>query len=590
MHISKHTHVNALPLKGNRLMARHRRNFSFNGFRLLIFSLIGLVPPILMLNFDPRIVRAESKDAPGSFFSSAPQAVPFRYPPKSLVLRATTVYTPPVYSGVKTWGGSGAFASAARVAVDDSGNIFVAGEFQGTVDFDPAHLHSNAIVTSNNNTMDAFLSKFDSNRNFLWVRTWGSGIGRDAANGVDVDSSGNAYVAGLYQGTVDFGSGFVYTSNAMPPAIPNPMNNIFVAKFNPAGVTQWVHTWGGTTGGEGYSLVVDRANNAVYVQGDWSTHPTTGTVDFNQNDPAHPAPRQNHGFYDAFLSKFDLNGNFLWNDTWGGHGYDDGTSVAVDNLGNVYVCGMYGSTDINFDPAGSSAGLGHAHGGDPATDWTYVNVFLSKFDSQGNFKWVRTWGGLQTDDAGGAVVADKLGNVYVGGRFNCTNCNFNGDPLGVPVTISTSSDLDGFISKYDSSGNFLWVRTWSGSTKEFVSGLLLDKAGNIFATGIVSGTTNPMSGAYTSANAHIAVLTPSGTTLWARTWGSTGFDTFNTPSAMDAVGNIYTAGSFENTVNFNTEGGTDNKTAAGTDDAYLMKFIVQYQYLPSSLYLPLVAR
>ncbi len=217
-----------------------------------------------------------------------------------------------------------------------------------------------------------------------------------------------------------------------------------------------------------------------------------------------------------------------------------------------------------------------------------MNVFLSKFDSQGSFKWVRTWGGLQTDDAGGAVVVDKLDNVYAGGRFNCTNCNFNGDPLGVPLTMTTSGRHDGFVSKYDSSGNFQWAKTWGGSTEEFVGGLLLNKAGNIYATGVVSGVINPSTYAYTTAYSHIAELTSSGTTLWSGTWGVSGYDTFNSPPALDVAGNLYVAGSFENTVNFNTDGGTDNKTATGTGDAYLMKFIVQS--LPRSIYLPLVVR
>ena len=584
MRRSQRPRVNTLPLKS----VLGVRSCSFNRFGLLVILLIGLVPPILILNFDRRIVRAENKDAQGAFFSSAP------------ALRATAAYTPPVYSGVKTWGGAGASVPATRVAIDDAGNIFVSGQFQRTVDFDPAHLHPNAIVTSNSNTVDAFLIKFDSNRNFLWVRTWGSGVGRDAASGVVVDSSGNAYVAGLYQGTVDFGSGFIFTSNAMPPLLYGPDNNIFVAKFNPSGATQCVHTWGGTTGGEGYSIAIDRANSAVYVQGDWSTYTNTIPVDFNQNDPAHPALRYNHGFYDAFLSKFDLNGNFVWNNTWGGHGYDDGTMVTVDNLGNVYVCGMYGSTDLdlNFDPEGGPAGLGHPHGGDPSTDWKYVNVFLSKFDSQGKFKWVRTWGGLNSDDACGSVLTDQAGNVYAGGRFNCTNCNFNGDPLGVPMMISTTGFHDGFISKYNASGTLQGVSIWSGTTYEAVTGLTLDKAGNIYATGWVWGTPNnpadPNFG-LKYGYAHVAVMAPFGTTQWAKTWGVSGYQTYNTPAVFDSTGNIYLAGSFQNTVNFNTDGGTDNKTAAATGtnnfDSYLMKLVGQsVPDVSRLLYLPLVVR
>ncbi len=500
-------------------------------------------------------------------------------------------YTPPVYSPfAKTWGGAGASLSANRIAVDRWGNVYVAGQFKGTVHFDPAHLNPSGLVTSANSTLDAFLCKFDPNRNFLWVRTWGGSAGRESANGVDVDADGNPYVAGLYQGTVDFGSGYVYTSNAMPPLLFAPDNNIFVVRFNSAGVTQWVHTWGGTTGGEAYSVAVDRLNGAVYVQGDWSTYNEKVAVDFNQNDPDHPALRTSHGFYDAFLSKFDLNGKFLWNNTWGGHGYDDGTSVAVDLLGNVYVCGMYGSTDINFDPEGSAAGLGHGHGA-PTLDWNYVNVFLTRFDSQGKFQWVRTWGGMDSDDAGGGVAVDPSGYVYAAGRFNCTNCNFNGDPLGTPVILSTTGFHDAFISKYDPGGTFQWVKTWDGVNDESATGLAFDSAGHIYATGWVSGIpVNPSNPNYgiKSAQAHIAALNSERTTLWARTWGPQGYLTFCAPPVFDSAGHIFLAGTFQSTANFNSDGGTDLRTATGTSDAYLIQFTIPPA--AHSLYLPLLIR
>lgn len=590
---STHTSRNLLHAKCIRSRKLRRRNWFCNGFKLGISLLLGPILPLVLLICGSINVQAQSIDAT-YFHPLTRYAFSLHDPTQSLELGANAVYTPPVYSpAVKTWGGVGADTNPTRIAVDSGGNIYVVGQFKGTVNFDPAHLNATASATSANNTYDAFLVKFDSRRNFLWVRTWGGSAGRDAANGVDVDNNGNAYVAGLYQGTVDFGSGYVYTSNAMPPLLVAPDNNIFVAKFNSAGVTQWAHTWGGTKGGEGYSIVVDRLNNAVYVQGDWSTYTNTIPVDFNQNDPAHPALRYSNGFYDAFLSKFDLNGNFVWNNTWGGHGYDDGTTVAVDSLGNVYVCGMYGSTDINFDPEGSTAGLGHGHGA-PTEDWNYVNVFLSKFDAQGKFKWVRTWGGMNSDDAGGGVIVDKAGNVYAGGRFNCTNCNFNGDPLGVPVTLTTAGFHDGFVSKYDASGNFLWVKTWDDPSDAAVTGLALDSTGNIYATGWISGTpNNPANPNYglKYGYAHIAGWTSDGTLLWAKTWGAAGTKTYNTPPIFDASGNIYLAGMFQSTVNFNTDGGTDWQTAVTTSpsfDAYLMKFFTAF--FPSSLYLPMVTR
>ena len=143
--------------------------------------------------------------------------------------------------------------------MDRWGNLYVAGQFSGTVNFDPAGVNPGATFSSYNGTVDAYLVKFDANGRYQWAKTWGAGssatcssigqaCGRDAANGVMVDASGNAYVAGLFQNTVNFGNGHTAVSNA-----PNGSNNIFFTKFAADGANQWVRAWGGTTGGEAYT-------------------------------------------------------------------------------------------------------------------------------------------------------------------------------------------------------------------------------------------------------------------------------------------------------------------------------------------------
>lgn len=513
---------------------------------------------------------------------------------------ASAASTPPSFSWAKTWGGNNASVMAKSVKVDETGNIYTAGEFSGTVNFDPAGVNPSATFTSLNSTVDAFLSKLDASGNFQWVRTWGSGpvggntargYGRDAANGLAMDNAGNLYVIGLYQAAVDFGAGMVVTSNA-----PAGYNNIFAAKFAADGATQWVRTWGGTTGGEGYSVAVDKVRGYVYVEGDWSTSPNTGTVDFNPAGPTHD-PHANHGFYDAFLSKYDLNGNFIWAKTWGGEGYDDGPGVAVDEAtGNVYVGGMYGSQNINFDPAGGSGGLGHpaTNTGDPMGPLVYVDVFLSKFNANGDFQWVRTWGGLNgegkgTVNAGELGAVDGAGNVYIVGRFGCASCNFNAGPTGEPDTRSSHGDLDAFVSKYDANGNFLWARTWGGPGWDGAGGVAVDAANNVYVGGMISATVDLGSGPVTSQGLWDASLTKfaaNGDFQWAQTWGGPGSDV-NWGLTLDSVGNAYTFGFFQNTVDFDPGSGMDNHPASGVQDAYLSKFTGAFVPLDKRLYLPL---
>jgi hypothetical protein len=215
----------------------------------------------------------------------------------------------------------------------------------------------------------------------------------------------------------------------------------------------------------------------------------------------------------------------------------------------------------------------------------FVNVFLSKFDSTGKFLWVRTWGGLETEDAGGSVVTDSVGNVYAGGRFNCTNCNFNGDPKATPVFISTSGDQDGFVSKYDTNGTFVWARTWGGSNRENAGNLVVDQANDLYVAGLIGGVRDPKTFAYTAGDAYFAKLTSSGNTQWTRTWGGSGFDNVS-GLVLDAADNVYMAGVFQSTVDFDPNAGVDNHTAFGTTDTFLTKFVMQP--LTNVVYLPFI--
>lgn len=480
-----------------------------------------------------------------------------------------------VYNSAKTWGGTDGDILAKHIALDQHGNRFVVGEFSGTVDFDPAGLNASATFTSTNGTVDAFLSKFDAGGRLVWVHTWGGGQpgdskpqGRDAANGVALDAQGHIYVAGLYQETVNFGNGLSATSNA-----PSGSNNIYLLQFDASGTPQWLRTWGGTTGGEAYSVAVDKWGY-VYVEGDWSTGHDAVGVDFNPRGPTHDL-HYNHGMYDAFLARYDSSGNFQWAKTWGGWGYDDGPGVAVDNAGGVYVAGMYGSQDINFDPAGTSKGLGH-----PASDnsYVYVDVFLSKFDSNGNFQWVRTWGGQGVTDAGEVVTLDRAGYVYIGGRFQCVNCNFNvgaNGPANPPDPHSTHGNFDAFVSKFSPDGVFQWARTWGGTLWDATGGMAVDPANNLYAGEIISGTMNSWF-AVIDSDAASAKFTPDGTLQWQRAWGNAGIGQDVTcvwDLAVDGANNLYTVGSFQGTVNFNPDGGVDSHPALGTDDAFLTTFL-----------------
>jgi hypothetical protein len=174
----------------------------------------------------------------------------------------------------------------------------------------------------------------------------------------------------------------------------------------------------------------------VYVTGSF-----TDTVDF---DPGSGVDNHSsNGNNDVFVSKFGSTGNFLWTRTWGGTDDDFVYSITTDASGNVYVTGRYGST-VDFDP-GSGVDNHTSKGGQDA--------FLSKFGSDGNFIWARTWGGTDWDwgDCGHSVAADASGNVYVTGFYEST---VDFDP-GSGVDNHTSNGLaDAFLVRFLPDGNW----------------------------------------------------------------------------------------------------------------------------------------
>ena len=361
----------------------------------------------------------------------------------------------------KTWGGI--YVDNGRgVALDSSGNIYVTGEFEGTVDFNPDDGIENHSSVS---ACDPFLSKFDCNGVFQWARTWGS-TDPDYSWGCGVDNAGRIYVAGSFRLKPDFDPG-----SAVVEETSKGSWDVFLSCFDSSGIFNWVRTWGGTGNDASRGMAVDSSGYAL-VTGFFANE-----VDFNPDDVGIDNHTSN-GMGDAFLSRFDSAGNFLWAKTWGGTLYEQGRAASVDGLGNIEVTGWFADI-VDFDP--STAGT------DEHTSLGADDAFLSKFSSSGNFIWARTWGGANFD-TGYGVAGDSSGNIYVAGRF-WGDVDF--DPSLSEDIRSTNENYDAFMSKFDPSGSFLWVRTWGGNDvalSDVGYGLTMDGLERVYVTGNFDGT------------------------------------------------------------------------------------------------------
>jgi hypothetical protein len=334
-----------------------------------------------------------------------------------------------------TFGGSQVETDIAGVAVDSSDNIYITGTSLGTNVF-------GASVTSGN-TENIFVVKLNSSGVVQWVYTAGA-QGRDRGRKIALDSSGNVYVVGYYQQTVDFGGGDV-TSNQSFDA--------FLLKLNSSGTFQWVKSFGGSSGNDlGRDVAIDSSDN-IYMLGAFRT-----TVDFGGGNVT------SNGNADVFLVKFNSSGVFQWVYTAGGTGDDGVRALALDSGDNPYITGNFAST-VNF-------------GGGNTTAANSNDLFILKLNSSGAYQNIYV-SNIDTTNKAKGLFIDSSGNIYATGTFQNT-VNFGGGNI-------TTSDKDIYLLKLNSSFAFQWVKRFAvdnGAAGQALGlAVTVDEDGNVYSVG-----------------------------------------------------------------------------------------------------------
>jgi hypothetical protein len=438
--------------------------------------------------------------------------------------------------------------TAQKVVTDSSDNVYTTGTFIGTADFDPGAGTAN--LTSGG-FQDIFISKLDSSGNYVWAKQLG-GTGADRVNGISVDSSGNIYTTGYFDGTVDFdpGAGTANLTSA------GGSDDIFISKLDSSGNYVWAKQFSGTSFAQATGISVDSSGN-VYTTGTFNS-----TVDFDPG--AGTTNLTSAGSADIFISKLDNSGNYVWVKQLGSTGEDRATGISVDSSGNVYTTGTFNST-VDFDPGAGTANL---------TSAGFQDIFISKLDSSGNYVWVKQLGGTGDDNATGISV-DSSGNVYTTGYFY-SRADFDPGAGTVNLTGAGGSD-DIFISKLDSSGNYVWAKQLGGTSFDQATGISVDSSGNVYTTGIFNRTADFDPGAGTanltsagSPDIFISKLDNSGNYVWAKQLGGIDNDQA-TGISVDSSRNVYTTGIFNSTADFDPGAGTVNLIARGVSNSFISK-------------------
>ncbi len=349
--------------------------------------------------------------------------------------------------------------NSASIKVDDAGNAYVAGTFNGTCSFGIINLTSAGLG-------DAFICKLDAAGNFLWAKRMG-GTGNDAGLAVCIDGTGNVYSTGYFSSTGDFDPDPSFTFNLVSAG----SLDIFISKLDGAGTFVSAYRLGGTTLDQGFDITLDPTGN-ILTTGNFS-----GNADF---DPGGGSVLLSAGSgEDIYVNKLNPAGSFLWAKNMTGTAItNSGFSLSTDPSGNVYSTGYFSGT-VDFDPGAGISSL--ISGG--STD-----AYVSKLDTGGNFVWVKQIGGTGFDGSY-SLSLDANNSVYTGGDFQNT---VDFDP-GAGNFNMTSNTYDAYVSKLDASGNFTWAIQLATNNGD--PAITADGSGNFYVTGAFSATTDFDAGA-----------------------------------------------------------------------------------------------
>jgi hypothetical protein len=417
---------------------------------------------------------------------------------------------------VKKGGGSSS-DYAYSTCVDNAGNVYVTGCYKGAGTFDNINLTSKGLL-------DIFIAKYNSSGTLLWCKTAG-GTGNDEGDRIFVTADGSVYVAGTIIGSATF-DWIVAVVNGGAFA----GEDLFLTKLNSQGEFQWVKTFGSPS--QDWIDDVTLLDNNFYFTGHYYGTFTAGSIILN--------PAGTSGGY--FFMRTDIDGNPVWGKNTGG------VSRISSGSNRLIVAGVFGGT-ANF-------------GNVTLTSNGPNDLYMGAYDLSGNQLWVKQFGGSGSENMRSIYYDRNSDKIHWAGCFQNTMT------MGSSNLVS-SGQYDIFVSKFDSDGNNIWAKKAGGANYDFANCTAVDDLGNMYISGYCMetstfGTTNIVSAG--QGDAYIAKYNTNGDFQWVKSGGGSGQDN-GMSLIINPAGGLYLAGFFENSATF----GSISLSSYGVGDAMLIK-------------------
>jgi uncharacterized delta-60 repeat protein len=316
----------------------------------------------------------------------------------------------------RLWGTPGN-ETAQALTTGIEGSIYVGGTTQGALD-----------GQTNSGSVDAFLSKYNTDGSKAWTHLWGTS-GIDVAQALTTGIDGSILVCG-------------YTDGSLDGQTNSGSTDAFLTKYNTDGSKAWTRLLGTSVDDYANSLTAG-IDGSIYVCGD-----TDGSLDGQTNS----------GSTDAFLTKYNTDGSKAWTRLLGTSVGDYAKSLTTGIDGSIYVCGY---TDGSLD--------GQTNSGS-------VDAFLTKYNTDGSKAWTRLWG-MSGIDIAKTLTTGIDGSIFVGGY---TDGSLDGQ--------TNSGSVDAFLTKYNTDGSKAWTYLWGGANFDIATALTTGIDGSIFVGGYTDGS------------------------------------------------------------------------------------------------------
>lgn len=434
--------------------------------------------------------------------------------------RANNLSNPSVYNNGRT------------IGVDAAGNVYSAGLFNHSVDFDPGPGVYTMVAAGSFNT-SIFISKLDAKGNFVWAGQIPTYVEFGRIE-MEVDPAGHIYLVSDLRQAADMDPGpGVLTMK------PWGFRDAFVVKLNTNGHLVWARQFGGPgdTGPQGYAVAIDGENNVI-VGGIFNN-----TVDFDPGPGALMITSSAH--MQSYIVKLNPNGNLLWARQFGNgqvaHADSHMNDIKCDAQGDILLTGSFAGT-CDFDPGPAVFNVTSSNG-------SLDDGYVARLKGNGDFVWVKTFGQTGNNNyylTPTGIHIDGENNLVTSGFFIG---DFDFDP-GPGVQRFFGNPHQSFILKLDAQGNFVWVKVIGGSTTDTGHDVAVDSDNNVYTIGLYGPTvdydpgpgTHIVTTPYYGASA-LVKLSPGGDFVYAALFESIRYGTSNFGRmVVDAAYNIYIAG------------------------------------------------